>query len=240
MKRDSIPKAFKLIIKAGYNPKEKLSLRKLPPEATSKKLHGLNTTQMMLKEKRHAIQESRVDHKRAENLRESVFNRLGPHRKALNGITNIQSIFERLGPCKRVGYQKKCAFKVVSLKAKVQTVIFTQAQSDDEDDKKSVASSNYINNGAEEDIVQIYHITLIEDGEVEEEDAEDAPAELERDEACDKAFTSIKSYLMKPPVLVAPVPERPLILYVAAEERSVGILLAQKNDEGKENFVLFE
>ncbi|KAL0433706.1 UNVERIFIED_CONTAM: hypothetical protein Slati_2704900 [Sesamum latifolium] len=28
---------------------------------------------------------------------------------------------------------------------------------------------------------------------------------------------------------------RPLILYVAAQERSVGILLAQKNDEGKEN-----
>ncbi|KAL0370606.1 UNVERIFIED_CONTAM: hypothetical protein Sangu_0378700 [Sesamum angustifolium] len=46
------------------------------------------------------------------------------------------------------------------------------------------------------------------------------------DEACDKAFKSIKSYLMKPPVLVAPVPGRPLILYVAAQERSVGILLA--------------
>ncbi|KAL0434439.1 UNVERIFIED_CONTAM: Transposon Tf2-12 polyprotein [Sesamum latifolium] len=47
---------------------------------------------------------------------------------------------------------------------------------------------------------------------------------FEWDEACDKAFKSIKSYLMKPPVL---------ILYVAAQERSVGILLAQKNDEGK-------
>ncbi|KAL0307315.1 UNVERIFIED_CONTAM: hypothetical protein Sradi_6148800 [Sesamum radiatum] len=59
------------------------------------------------------------------------------------------------------------------------------------------------------------------------------------DEACDKAFKSIKSYLMKPPVLVAPVPERPLILYVAAQERSVGILLAQKNDEGKENALYY-
>ncbi|KAL0453889.1 UNVERIFIED_CONTAM: Polyprotein P3 [Sesamum latifolium] len=56
---------------------------------------------------------------------------------------------------------------------------------------------------------------------------------FEWDEACDKAFKSIKSYLMKPPVLVAPVHGRPLILYVAAQERSVGILLAQKNDEGK-------
>ncbi|KAL0455602.1 UNVERIFIED_CONTAM: hypothetical protein Slati_0899400 [Sesamum latifolium] len=62
---------------------------------------------------------------------------------------------------------------------------------------------------------------------------------FEWDEACDKAFKSIKSYLMKPPVLVAPVHGRPLILYVAAQERSVGILLAQKNDEGKENALYY-
>ncbi|KAL0420448.1 UNVERIFIED_CONTAM: Transposon Tf2-12 polyprotein [Sesamum latifolium] len=35
---------------------------------------------------------------------------------------------------------------------------------------------------------------------------------FEWDEACDKAFKSIKSYLMKPPVLVAPVHGRPLII----------------------------
>ncbi|KAL0293309.1 UNVERIFIED_CONTAM: Transposon Tf2-12 polyprotein [Sesamum radiatum] len=65
------------------------------------------------------------------------------------------------------------------LKVKAQTVNFTQVQSNDEDDKESVASSNYISNSVEENIAQTYHITLIEDGEVEEEDAEDAPAELE-------------------------------------------------------------
>ncbi|KAL0401597.1 UNVERIFIED_CONTAM: hypothetical protein Slati_4189600 [Sesamum latifolium] len=59
------------------------------------------------------------------------------------------------------------------------------------------------------------------------------------DEACEKAFKSIKSYLMKPPVLVAPVHGRPLILYVAAQERSVGILLAQKNNEGNENALYY-
>ncbi|KAL0442169.1 UNVERIFIED_CONTAM: hypothetical protein Sradi_0155800 [Sesamum radiatum] len=59
------------------------------------------------------------------------------------------------------------------------------------------------------------------------------------DEACDKAFKSIKSYLIKPPVLVAPVLGRPLILYVAAQERFVGILVAQKNDEGKENALYY-
>ncbi|KAL0370605.1 UNVERIFIED_CONTAM: hypothetical protein Sangu_0378600 [Sesamum angustifolium] len=52
------PKAFKLLIKARYDPKEKLNLGKLPPEATGKKLHGLNATQIMLKEKGHAIQDS--------------------------------------------------------------------------------------------------------------------------------------------------------------------------------------
>ncbi|KAL0437810.1 UNVERIFIED_CONTAM: hypothetical protein Sradi_0488900 [Sesamum radiatum] len=62
---------------------------------------------------------------------------------------------------------------------------------------------------------------------------------FEWDEACDKVFKSIKSYLMKPPVLVAPVHGRPLILYVAVQERSVGIILAQKNDEGKENALYY-
>ncbi|KAL0434026.1 UNVERIFIED_CONTAM: hypothetical protein Slati_2736900 [Sesamum latifolium] len=53
-------KAFKLLVKAGYNPKEKSSLEKLPPEATGKMLHGLNATQIMLKKKGHAVQNSRV------------------------------------------------------------------------------------------------------------------------------------------------------------------------------------
>ncbi|KAL0455795.1 UNVERIFIED_CONTAM: hypothetical protein Slati_0918700 [Sesamum latifolium] len=142
----------------GYNPKEKLSLEKLPPQAIGKKLDGLNTTQVMLKEKGHAIQDSRVglgftppkpariaikrvsnnyvaegfsstEDDKGEDLREFVFNILGPHRRALHEITNKQSVFDR--------------------------------------------------NGVGEDIAQTYHITLIEDGEVEEEDTKDAPVELE-------------------------------------------------------------
>ncbi|KAK4411798.1 hypothetical protein Sango_0252800 [Sesamum angolense] len=396
------PKAFKLLIKTGYDPKEKLSLGKLPLEATGKKLHGLNATQIMLKEKGHAIQDSQVvgftppkpvriaikrvnsnyvserfslteDHNREENLGEYVFNRLGPHRKELHGITNRQSVFDRLGPCKRVGHQKKCAFKgtvrlkkniksshtqklrslipskmkrqiilTVScgrvLKAKAQTVIFSQVQSDDEDDKESLVSSIYISNGAEEDaedapaeLEEGIKTTIDELKEVNLGDIENPRSiyisvsltqeeegtyiallhefkdvfawsykkmpgldlkrgiEIEQakidailrmpklrnihelkslqgklaylrrfisnlaghcqpfsrlmkkdvsfqwDETCDKAFKSIKSYLVKPPVLVAPVPGRPLILYIAAQEHSVGILFAQKNDEGKKN-----
>ncbi|KAL0454805.1 UNVERIFIED_CONTAM: hypothetical protein Slati_0819700 [Sesamum latifolium] len=238
------PKAFKLLVKAEYNPKEKLSLGKLPPEATDKKLHGLNATQIMLKKKGHTIQDARVglgftppkpvrivikrvssnyiiegfysteDDKEKQNPRESVFNRLGPHRKALHGIANKQSVFDRLGPHRRMGYQKKSVFKVTAyskkttkssptqkfrslipsrmrrqttlaiscekvLKVKAQIMVFTQVQSDEEDDRKSVASSNYISNSVEEDFAQIYHVSLIEDGEIEEEDAEDALVELE-------------------------------------------------------------
>ena len=54
------------------------------------------------------------------------------------------------------------------------------------------------------------------------------------DQACSNAFESIKKYLLNPPVLQAPIPSYPLILYTAAQERSLGVLLAQENDEGKE------
>ncbi|XP_070033029.1 uncharacterized protein [Nicotiana tomentosiformis] len=53
------------------------------------------------------------------------------------------------------------------------------------------------------------------------------------------AFERIKSYLMKPPVLAAPIPGKPLILYISAHERLVGELLAQGNNEGKENALYY-
>ncbi|XP_070011134.1 uncharacterized protein [Nicotiana sylvestris] len=45
--------------------------------------------------------------------------------------------------------------------------------------------------------------------------------------------------LKMPPVLAAPIPGKPLILYIAAQERSVGALLAQENSEGKENSLYY-
>ena len=59
------------------------------------------------------------------------------------------------------------------------------------------------------------------------------------DQTCSEAFKSIKLYLAKPPVLAAPIPGKPLILYIAAQERSVGALLAQENSEGKENALYY-
>jgi hypothetical protein len=51
---------------------------------------------------------------------------------------------------------------------------------------------------------------------------------------CRNAFENIKRYLSNPPVLAAPIKGRPLILYIAALDSSLGGLLAQKNEEGKE------
>ncbi|XP_071917133.1 uncharacterized protein [Coffea arabica] len=62
---------------------------------------------------------------------------------------------------------------------------------------------------------------------------------FEWDESCRNAFTSIKTYLMNPSVLAAPIPAKSLILYIFAQERSVGALLAQENDEGKENALYY-
>ncbi|XP_073133436.1 uncharacterized protein [Henckelia pumila] len=59
------------------------------------------------------------------------------------------------------------------------------------------------------------------------------------DESCENAFKGIKDYLMKPPVLAAPVPERPLTLYITAQERSIGALLAQDNDDRKETALYY-
>ncbi|XP_062013819.1 uncharacterized protein LOC133730203 [Rosa rugosa] len=48
------------------------------------------------------------------------------------------------------------------------------------------------------------------------------------------AFDLLKQYLSNPPVLVPPVRGRPLKLYISASENSIGSLLAQDNDNGKE------
>ncbi|KAG9458280.1 hypothetical protein H6P81_002788 [Aristolochia fimbriata] len=53
------------------------------------------------------------------------------------------------------------------------------------------------------------------------------------------AFNKIKAYLTKPPVLVAPIVNRPLLLYIAAQEKSVGALLAQCDEDNKERSLYY-
>ena len=46
-------------------------------------------------------------------------------------------------------------------------------------------------------------------------------------EDCQKAFDKIKEYLLNPPILVPPMPGRPLILYLIVQEASMGCMLGQ-------------
>lgn len=55
---------------------------------------------------------------------------------------------------------------------------------------------------------------------------------FEWDKKCQHAFESLKEYLKNPKVLAAPEKGRPLILYIAVMDNSLGALLEKKNDEG--------
>ncbi|KAK2996010.1 hypothetical protein RJ640_013900 [Escallonia rubra] len=76
------------------------------------------------------------------------------------------------------------------------------------------------------------------------EDSSPAPSEYEEggqatiDELME-AFDRIKDYLMKSPVLMAHVKGKPMILYTAAMDTSLEALLAQHNDQGKENVLYY-
>ena len=62
---------------------------------------------------------------------------------------------------------------------------------------------------------------------------------FEWDKACSNAFERIKRYLLNPPVLGAPIPRKPLVLYIAAQEKSLGALMAQENEKGKEGALYY-
>ncbi|XP_074313449.1 uncharacterized protein LOC141648620 [Silene latifolia] len=59
------------------------------------------------------------------------------------------------------------------------------------------------------------------------------------DDKCHNAFESIKKYLSSAPVLGAPPSGRPFILYIAAQERSLGALCAQENEDKKERALYY-
>ncbi|PKI70456.1 hypothetical protein CRG98_009150 [Punica granatum] len=55
-------------------------------------------------------------------------------------------------------------------------------------------------------------------------------AAIEWNEECQKAFDTIKAYLIQPPVLVPPTPSRPLILYLTVRRQSLGCMLGQEEE----------
>ena len=59
------------------------------------------------------------------------------------------------------------------------------------------------------------------------------------DQQCQETFDEIKRYLTFPPLLVAPVAGKPFLLYVRSMDHSLGVLLAQHNDEGYEQAIYY-
>ncbi|GAU51810.1 hypothetical protein TSUD_415980 [Trifolium subterraneum] len=58
-------------------------------------------------------------------------------------------------------------------------------------------------------------------------------------EDCQKAFDSIKEYLMEPPILTPPVEGRPLIMYLTVLEDSMGCVLGQQDETGRKEHAIY-
>ena len=59
------------------------------------------------------------------------------------------------------------------------------------------------------------------------------------DEECQAAFDKIKKYLTNPPVLIPPVPGRPLILYLTVFENSMGCVLVQQDETRRREHAVY-
>ena len=59
------------------------------------------------------------------------------------------------------------------------------------------------------------------------------------DEKCQVAFDKVKEYLTNAPVLVPPVSEKPLILYLTVQEISMGCVLGQHDETGRKEQAIY-
>nr|XP_027189418.1 uncharacterized protein LOC113786262 [Cicer arietinum] len=62
---------------------------------------------------------------------------------------------------------------------------------------------------------------------------------VEWNENCQKAFEKIKQYLSKPPILVPPVPGKPLIMYLTVLDESMGCVLGQHDESGRKEHAIY-
>ena len=60
-----------------------------------------------------------------------------------------------------------------------------------------------------------------------------------RNKECEEAFEKIKQYLLNPPLLVPPVPKRPLILYLTVTETAMGCVLGQQDESGRKERAIY-
>ena len=54
-----------------------------------------------------------------------------------------------------------------------------------------------------------------------------------------RAFESIKDYLLEPPILLPPIEVRPLIMYLTVLDETMGCILGQQDETGKKEFSIY-
>lgn len=54
-----------------------------------------------------------------------------------------------------------------------------------------------------------------------------------------KAFDKIKTYLTKPHILLPPIRNKVMKLYITASDSTIGIMLAQKDENGVERAIYY-
>ena len=59
------------------------------------------------------------------------------------------------------------------------------------------------------------------------------------DDQCQQVFERIREYFLSPPVLVPPMPERSLLLYLSVSDVALGCMLAQLDDSNRERAIYY-
>ncbi|KAK4404378.1 hypothetical protein Sango_0806400 [Sesamum angolense] len=241
------PKTYKFLVKTGYNSQERDVLGKLSPKTEGGQTYGLNATQKMLREKGHSVQNSRseINLGDVENPRPIYISALLTDNEEVAYVELLHEFKDVFAWSYKEmpGLDSKVAVHQLSIRKGARPIKQAQCRFRPElVPLIEVEVNKLIEVGF---IIEVKYLTWISSiVPVRKKNGQIRPhyekgVSFESNEACHNAFRSIKSYLMKPPVLVAPVPGRPLILYIAAQECSVGALLAQENNEGKESTLYY-
>lgn len=63
--------------------------------------------------------------------------------------------------------------------------------------------------------------------------------DIKWNEGYHKAFENIKKYLQEPPILIPPVPGRPLIVYLTVLDGSMGYALREQDETGRKEHAIY-
>nr|KYP56423.1 Retrovirus-related Pol polyprotein from transposon 17.6 [Cajanus cajan] len=173
-----------------------------------------------------------------------VDDMIAKSRTGAERITNLQKLFERLRKYKLQLNPAKCTFGVKSGKLlgfvvsekgievdpdKVRAILEMPAPNTEKEVRGFLGRLNYIARFISQLTAtcnQIFKLLRKSQPMVWNED-------------CQKAFEKIKQYLQETPILVPPVPGRPLILYMSVLDESMGCVLEQHDASGKKEQAIY-